>query len=175
MIDPPRFTYEDAERAHSEWGANCGPTAVAAISRLTLDELRPHMGSFEKKKYTNPKLMWEVLDALFLENAILAWEKSKSRSPTWPDYGLCRIQWHGPWTEPGMPKRVAYRHTHWVGAARRGNTIGVYDINAMQPHHSGWVREDHWAGLIVPYILEICEPKASGRWSITHAVEVALP
>ena len=36
----PRFTADDAHRAHREWGANCGPTAIAAICRLTLDEVR---------------------------------------------------------------------------------------------------------------------------------------
>lgn len=28
--------------------------------------------------------------------------------------GINRVQWEGPWLEPGVPARVAYRHTHWV-------------------------------------------------------------
>jgi hypothetical protein len=28
--------------------------------------------------------------------------------------GINRIQWEGPWLNPGVPARVAYMHTHWV-------------------------------------------------------------
>lgn len=56
-----RSTHEDANRAADEWGANCGPGAIAAICGLTLQELRPHMGDFEGKGYANPTLMWQVL------------------------------------------------------------------------------------------------------------------
>jgi hypothetical protein len=59
----PRFTEADANRAHDEWGANCGPGAIAAILALTLDELRPYMGDFESKRYTNPTLMWATVRA----------------------------------------------------------------------------------------------------------------
>jgi hypothetical protein len=31
---------------------NCGPGAIAAICGLTLDDLRPHLGDFEQKRYT---------------------------------------------------------------------------------------------------------------------------
>ena len=44
-MEPPRFSLSDAERVQDEWGANCGPGAVAAICGLTLDELRPHMAA----------------------------------------------------------------------------------------------------------------------------------
>ena len=60
----PRFTYEDQQAANAEWAANCGPGAVAAMTGLTLTELRPQMGDFERKRYTNPTLMWEVLNRL---------------------------------------------------------------------------------------------------------------
>ena len=40
------FTWEDANRAQEEWGANCGPGAVALMLGWTLDEIRPYMGRF---------------------------------------------------------------------------------------------------------------------------------
>jgi protein gp37 len=58
----PRFSAADVERANAEWGANCGPAAIAAIMGMTLDEVRPHLGDFESKHYTNPTLMFAVLD-----------------------------------------------------------------------------------------------------------------
>jgi hypothetical protein len=53
------FTEADAHRAYDEWGANCGPGALAAIAGLTLDKVRALMGDFETKGYTNPTLMYE--------------------------------------------------------------------------------------------------------------------
>lgn len=165
MIAKPRFTAEDADRAHADWGANCGPGAIAAICRLTLDELRPHLGDFERKRYTNPTLMWEILDRLKVR-----WTLKKP--PVWPDYGLVRIQWHGPWMREGVPLRARYRHTHWVGAARNGlGEIGVFDINAIG-NGSGWASLQNWTSILVPWLLEECVPRADGVWSITHAVEV---
>src|SRR3546814_15629111 len=59
-----RFTAVEAAAAYDAWGCNCGPAAIAAVIGLTLDELRPELGDFEVKRYTNPTLMWEVLDRL---------------------------------------------------------------------------------------------------------------
>src|SRR5580700_11291869 len=52
-VNPPRFTPADADRAYEEWGMNCGPSALAAVMGMTFDEVRPHMGDFERKHYTN--------------------------------------------------------------------------------------------------------------------------
>lgn len=169
---PPRFTAADADRAHEEWGANCGPGAIAAICGLTLDELRPHMGDFEKKRYTNPTLMWRVLGSL--EGVAFSHLGGDLGRGNWPLYGLARIQWEGPWTKPGVPARAAYRHTHWVGAdARNPANIGIFDINCIN-NGSGWVSVSEWSQTVVPWILEQCVPRATGGWYITHAVEVQL-
>lgn len=166
-----RFTQEDAALAHDTWGANCGPGAIAAICGLTLDELRPQMGDFEAKRYTNPTLMWEVLDRLGVE-----WGLQTITPFTWPRYGLARIQWEGPWTAPGVPMRARYRHTHWVAVQRRRlipDDVGIFDINAMAS--GGWVGLKDWEDVIVPWILAECEPGNCGAWHITHAVEIARP
>lgn len=160
------FTPDDAQRAFDEWGANCGPGAVAAVCGLTLDELRPHLGDFESKRYTNPTLMWEILNRLGV-----SWRLVKG-SRSWPTYGLARIQWEGPWTEPGANPRWAYRQTHWVGAKSRNlGNVGIFDINAIA-NGTGWVSAADWERVIVPWILREAVPRANGKWHITHAVEV---
>src|SRR5689334_19662643 len=84
---PIRITLEEAERAHAEWGCNCGPAALAAIMGISLDQVRPHMGDFERKGYTNPTLMFAALDSVGAR-----WKNNGQRCD-WPIYGLCRIQW----------------------------------------------------------------------------------
>lgn len=168
----PRFTADDADRAHEAWGANCGPGAIAAILGMTLDEVRPHMEAcgFAAKRYTNPMMMLEVLERIgtrFRSRSIA----SNVPKLEFPHYGLARIQWEGPWTKPGVPARVAYRHTHWVGACTLADDVGIYDINAMA-NGSGWCSLGDWSLIVVPAILDACVPRASGGWHITHAIEV---
>jgi len=169
-VIPPRFTVAEADSAYEEWGCNCGPTAIAAIMGLTLDELRPHLGDFERKRYTNPTLMWEILDRLGAD-----WRRVNPPAGL-PTYGLARVQWEGPWTKPDVPMRARYRHTHWIGAAWSvgRNEFGVFDVNAMA-NGTGWCDASDWAHIIVPWILNECVPKADGRWHLTHVVEIALP
>lgn len=158
---PIRFDGDAAQHAGDEWGFNCGPGSIAAILDLTPAEVRPHLGDFEKKRYTNPTLMFEIL------NRIGA--KWKKREKVWPRYGLVRVQWEGPWTAPGAPMMARYRHTHWVGAQRFGRAadIWVFDINAA--YFGGWIPFAEWSNQLVPWLLNECEPKASGKWHITHA------
>lgn len=172
MIQPPRFTLADADRAHDEWGANCGPGALAAITGLTLDEVRPHMGDFEKKGYTNPTLMFDAIKSVCPSRYCTKKLRTAGRAPwDWPRHGLCRVQWEGPWTQPGVPMRARYRYTHWIGAhALNNDNIGVFDINCMN-NGSGWVRLDDWRTIVVP-ALTAFYPRASGAWHLTHAIEV---
>ena len=165
MILKPKFSMADADRAYKEWGANCGPGAIAAICGLSLDELRPFMADFESKHYTNPRLMWTVLKNLNMEFRV---EQQPIRFPEW---GLARVQWEGPWTAPGVPIRVRYRHTHWVGSAQGVHGWGIFDINCIN-NGSGWVRLEDWEKLVVPFLLESSEPQASGKWHLTHGVSI---
>jgi hypothetical protein len=168
------FTLDDAERASDEWGCNCGPGALAAVTGRTLDQIRPLMGDFESKRYTNPTLM---LQCLMRVGAPFSWNDPAAI----PAYGLLRVQWEGPWTKPGVPPRVAYRHTHWIGIDNRpgkfssepGPTAGIFDINAM--NSGGWIAYSDWSTVLVPWLLGECEPKASGDWRFTYFVEVERP
>lgn len=103
-----RISGVEADAAYEQWGCNCGPGAIAAIMGMRLDDVRPLMGDFEKKHYTNPTLMWEVLDRIGRP-----WRKV---GKDWPRFGLARIQWEGPWSEPGQNPRWGYRQTHWVAS-----------------------------------------------------------
>lgn len=168
----PRFTSEDMRRANETWGANCGPGSIAAIFGMTLDEVRPFMAAegFETKRYTNPRMMLAILRRLNSSQFRRPW-LIKVDKITWPNWGLARIQWEGPWTNPGVPMRARYRHTHWVGAATGKNGVGIFDINAMG-NGSGWCPLTDWVHVIVPWILEECVPRASGGYHLTHSIEV---
>jgi hypothetical protein len=167
-----RFTQDDLQRAHDEWGCNCGPAALAAILGLTLDEAKLHVGEeFQRKRYTNPTLMFDALKRSGAKWGAAGLGRYISRL-NWPRYGLARIQWEGPWTQPGVPLKARYRQTHWVGAHTVGaGNIGVFDVNAMA-NGTGWCSLEDWQSDIVPWILKECVPRANGKWHITHAIEV---
>lgn len=96
----------------------------------------------------------------------------RRKGDVFPTYGLARIQWEGPWTKPGVPMAARYRHTHWVGVAQIiDNTIGIFDVNACG-NGTGWCSLADWSGILVPWILKECEPKAHGGWHVTHGIEV---
>lgn len=162
----PRFTANDAERAWADWGCNCGPGALAVMAGITLDEVQPHMVGFGAKRYTNPTMMFEALLSIGLP--------FRRVGAQWPRYGLARIQWEGPWTEPGVPMRVRYRYTHWVAGWHTDTRgYGIFDINCMA-NGTGWVSRPEWEQTIVPAITEQYK-RASGRWHVTHGIEVSRP
>lgn len=161
----PRFGEAAADRAYQEWRCNCGPTALAAICGLTLDEVRPHMRGFEGRGYTNPTMMLEAL------NSIGATYK-RFVEQLWPGHGLCRVQWEGPWTQPGVPIRARYRYTHWIGCHLASpSQLGIFDVNCLS-NGSGWVSFSDWEMMVVPWLLKESVPRANGKWSITHRIEV---
>jgi hypothetical protein len=165
QLMPTRFTAEDAGRAYDEWTANCGPGAVAAIMDMSLDEVRPFFAAagFDAKRYTNPTMMNDILRAIGRP-----WRKIGRE---WPRWGLVRVQWEGPWTEPGVPMRVRYRHTHWIGAAQGKHSRGIFDIN-MISNGTGWASQHDWETLLVPWLLGEVSPGNYGTWHVTHAIEV---
>ena len=159
----PPFDVKDAQVAYDTWGCNCGPGALAGVIGVTLEQIRPWLGNFEQKRYTNPTLMTKILRGLGIQ-----WTCGKSG---WPNWGLARIQWHGPWMRPGGPIQARYRHTHWVGCLHLSDgSLGIFDINAIN-NGTGWVSSVDWNNVLVPYLLKD-EPRADGEWSITHAINL---
>jgi hypothetical protein len=134
---------------------------------MMLEEVRPHLGDFERKGYTNPKLMFETLDRIGRPRRRIGRQL--------PNFGLVLIQWEGPWTEPGVPPRAAYRHTHWVGwcTKSRYGDEAAFDVNALGGRDfNGWVYYAAWSTVVVPWIVQNCVPRGNGRWHVKLGIEV---
>lgn len=161
VILPPRFSKEELYAAADSWGCNCGPSSLAAMAQISLDEARLAINSFDAKRYTNPTMMNDALRSLEIE--------FKKIGPVWPDWGLVRIQWEGPWTEPNVPHVARYRQTHWIGAALKDDgSRGIFDCNAMA-NGTGWSSFQDWSTVIVPHILRD-NKRAYGSWHVTHCL-----
>ena len=169
------LTLQDAKAADA-WGFNCGPAALCAVTGLSPDQVRPHLGDFEDKRYTNPSLMASALASLGVQFTRRFENLGPRRVAIYPTFGLVRIQWSGPWTKPGVPMRVRYRKTHWIAVDHgRGRTViaknrGVFDVNAIAS--GGWISWADWVKELVPWILKECVPKADGAFWPTHCWEM---
>lgn len=188
-----RFDLAAAQNAADEWHFNCGPGALCAVLDMTPTEIRPHLLDFETKRYTNPSLMADVLRGLWIpfhrvfeQRDRVSRDVSSRKIAAYPSHGLVRIQWDGPWCDPGRPIRARYRHTHWVAirqAARPRQPLQypksgwpgpeVFDVNAM--YAGGWLSWDEWENELTPWLIGQCEPKASGKWWPTHCWEITRP
>lgn len=173
-----RFTAEDCSRAYDLWGCNCGPSALAACCGLTLDEVRPHLGNFERKRYSNITLMRQALQSL----GCRTYYWSLNGPQLFANHGLARIQWHGPWTQPGKHWFERARKTHWIAthetpgsAEPPGGDVWVFDINIAMSGQVRWIPLHDWWNNLVPLILQTCVPGNDGAWSVTHAIEVRCP
>ena len=171
---PLRFSLDDAQSASDSWGFNCGPGALCAVLGMTPEEIRPHLGDFESKGYTNPTLMAGILHRLQVP-FVRAFKFTGASKPLhvavkWPAFGLVRIQWDGPWTASGVPIRARYRHTHWIGYEENDGLGMVFDVNAMRER--GWLAFSEWSLQLVPWLLNQVEPKATGDWWPTHCWEI---
>lgn len=160
-----RFTLDDAEAAGKAWGFNCGPGALCAVLGLTPTELRSDMLDFERKGYTNPTLMAEVLSRFGVSHR-QTYRRDTGGAKCELAFGLMRVQWAGPWTKPGVPMAARYRQTHWVAVA--GDE--VFDINAMCV--GGWIGRTEWETKLVPWLIREACPKGSGEWWPTHGWEL---
>ena len=156
------FTQEDAEKAYQEWGANCGPNALAFALRVPLETVRPysiHLG-FDQKKYTNPTMMKELLKAFQIDVisqpldrvGVMFNHERKS---------LVRIQWHGPWMDEGANPKWRYRQTHWICTFKDEGRPCVFDCNG------GIMPFERWNDEIVRVLTKEI-PRANGVWSPTH-------
>lgn len=160
------FDRDEAQAAAEAWGFNCGPGALCAVTGMTPAAIRPLMGDFEKKGYTNPTLMVEVLGRLPLlyRQTYRADQPGVVMAPS--PLSLVRVQWAGRWTDPGVPMRARYRHTHWVAV----DGAEVFDVNAICA--GGWIPMREWTDGLVPWLLKEAVPGATGEHWVTHAIEV---
>jgi len=170
---PLLFGLDESHEAN-EWRFNCGPGALCGVLSMTPAQLRPHMLDFEQKGYTNPTLMFDVLKGLKVEHKLIFRTDDPQQEIRWPSFGLCRVQWHGPWMRAGVPMKARYRKTHWIGAS--GDDASqrlIFDINAIE--WGGWLPFQTWDTQLVPWLLNEVQPDASGSWHITHSIEIPRP
>lgn len=160
------FGLEEANAAYAKWGANCGPTALAAALGLTLDAVRPHLGDFEAKGYLNTPMMRRALASLGATVRDMEKRPPRGGMCALPRRGLVRIQWSGPWLQPGVHPGAAASRTHWVAAIEHDGVAWIFDVNG------GWLAATVWEDLIVPAITETIK-RADGGWLPTHRWEVS--
>jgi len=157
------FTESDSKHAYAEWGANCGPNALAFALQIPLSQVRGKIPGFEQKHYTSPTMMAEALAGF--GQAYLAAPKSETSKESMfcgNSPSLVRIQWHGPWTAVGANPKWAYRQTHWICTYMvHGQAAMVFDVNGGVRGYQSWRDE------IVP-LLVANTPRASGGWHPTH-------
>jgi hypothetical protein len=177
-LRPPvlRFDEIESQVAWETWRFNCGPSAICALLGLTPAEVRPHLGDFEAKGYTNPTLMLTALRSLRVQMKVRSTPLGGPNE--WPRFGLARIQWGGPWTKEGVPIAARYRQTHWVASWR---TRELTALNTATPHYvfdvntvrwGGWRPFSDWRDYVVPWLVREVVPRADGTWWITHSVEI---
>lgn len=159
MINPPlKFTDEESHLAFTKWGANCGPHALAASCGFTLDRARELLIGFDLKRYTNPTMMENGFNL-----AGIHWERRRGLvlrdNFAIPPHlaTVCRVQWEGRWLNPGVPKMVAYRHTHWIAYFQ-----GVVFCTIVPVF--GWVDFKLWADFMGRWT----KSQAYDGWHITH-------
>jgi hypothetical protein len=174
------FTQEDFQQAYEEWGANCGPSALAFVLKLPIAAVRHRIPSFEERRYTSPTMMAVALRNLGREYcevlkqgpAVRLSDRDLSRVMFANQTALVRVQWSGPWTNPGVNPRWAYGHTHWIATwlditSRNHSTRTrmVFDCNGGIRSYENWQRE------IVPVLTKY--PRANGDWFPTHVWRLA--
>lgn len=103
---PPPPT--DMEEANQTLGAMCGHGALAAALSISVADAVRYL---QKPGWINVPLMKEGIEC-----AGFRWERVDKPGPY--QTGLILVQFTGPWTEPGVPVKVACQHRHWVAARR---------------------------------------------------------
>lgn len=161
MTPPLKFNEEASQHAYKTWGANCGPHALAAATGRSLHDVRPVLVGFDLKRYTNPTMMENALNLMGVD-----WRRSRGlklkAQPTSHLSSLARVQWEGRWLNPGVPKVVSYRHTHWI-AYFQGQVFCT-----VVPFF-GWVPFDRWA----EYLDRWTKANGYDGWHITHFYELS--
>lgn len=132
---------------------------------LEPNDVRAALTGFDEKRYTNPTMMYGALAALgvpFRKEKQVAGRREEALAK----YGLCRVQWEGPWLNPGVPAAAGYRLTHWIGTMEfGGDEFWVFDVNG------GWTEFAPWERDTVPRLTRLY-PRATGGWHVAHTLEL---
>lgn len=161
------FTEEQALKANEEWGCNCGPTALAFALQCSLEKARYLLPGFDQKRYTNPSMMRNAVQEAGLKISNVTPPRFDHKKTLSYDrvfsstMALVRVQWSGPWTEPGVNPKWCYRFTHWIATWQERGVDLIFDCN-------GGIRgPESWETEIAPAIARTI-PEADGHWYWTH-------
>ncbi len=160
-----------------EWGANCGPSAIAALVGREVKDVRAvveRLANGDKNKRCGRSGWWlghmhaghlsDTLCELGLEPRRTNFKPGEGR---WPKKGLAMIQTEGPWCHPPSKSTARFRYTHTIAVVDAGPAIGitVYDGNV-----EAWVKEKWWAEKVMKGLVE-GEKRATG-WHVMMTLEV---
>lgn len=146
------FTSADSITANNEWGASCGPHSIAAMLGLSLDQVREHLVDF--RGWMSPMMVGDTLRRLGAAYTLRKGMKTRGMC-----VGLNRVQWEGPWLNPGKPAAAAYAHTHWVAHVDGWVLCSLVD-------RASWMPLDAWEREVA---------KTEPPWHITHHYGLAVP
>lgn len=180
------FTEEEARAAYEEWGCNCGPSALAFALQVKLESVRYAIPGFEEKRYTSPTMMKAALQNLgknFVSMPVhdiakivpVAVPISPAVAMFHREISLVRVQWSGPWTQPNVNPKWAYRQTHWIAAWRLkdfGQEGGMMQLERVFDCNGGIRTFASWVEEIVPSLIATY-PRADGGWFPTHVWRLA--
>lgn len=169
----------DAEEAHKAFGANCGPTALAALLGRPVMAVRPAFPWFPQTPWCSPNQLVEAVHAA-MPGALVHRVYPRVHAPedsfaaclpsAFQSHGLATIQIDGPWCQLS-DVRVAYRYTHTVASRMLGGELWIYDINAGPSERPGaWAPFVWWAEHVMAALVRD-EKRATG-WLVKVAFEV---
>ncbi len=130
---PPKlmFTNADSSRAHREWGANCGPHALAAAIGFTLDQVRGCIPAHCRGKGMKGADMEAALTAARKE----CWLKHGLRTNKLCE-GINSIVWPKRWLAAGIPLGTAGDY-HFI--AHFGGFVYCTALPPSMREGEGWV------------------------------------
>ena len=154
----------DTTEAYDAWGANCGPAALAALTRRPVMGLREHCQPW--KGYLSFAGMLKALRSVGVGHLVVRRDfKTINETGTVERYPgrLSLIQWGGPWLRAGVHPGAALCRTHWV--AVQHNPRAVYDVNS-----GDWQDFDEWVHVARAIMRET--PRSDGTWQIRGSILV---
>jgi hypothetical protein len=175
------FDRDDAQAASDSWNCNCGPSALAAICGINLEQVRyvAEYVEFAARGYMNSTMMSEALQRLnrqYTPKRLRPDRRTECDVESLPAHGLARIQFGGPWIINGKPARWAAQHTHWIASWKgdlefvvRGERLKectVFDINCGLLDFAAWEAD------ILPLIMKSIK-RCDGDWFVTNSWEVS--
>lgn len=148
------FNRDDKNQAFDDFGFNCGPGAFCAATGFSIEKSMLHFPKFMRgRAYVKETDMRAALDM-----ARIGYQESLQ---DWPDFGLVRVLFEGPWTSSGNIIDSFYR-SHWIATAQTPEGRKIFDINAMLM--GGWIDFDDWSQNLAPWLAKRFFEGANGKW-----------